>query len=268
MAKKSSNRGLSSVIRRFVGNKNTVTILGILACGAVLIIGYNYRVNQEINPIAIPYARVTIPSRTLVTADMIGKIKVSTDFTSDATNLIKTETEVVNKYVSYKTNIPKGSLFYKEQLKEEEEMPDAAFANIEDGYTIFSLDVTMENTFANSIRMGDYIDLYMSAKDPNNDNRVIYGCLIKSIRVLAVKDSHGNNILKNTAAYGKPSELLFAVSEDMFLLLMQAQLISEGDIKISPVIHNRNYTTNANETEVSSEFLQKFIKDRVAVLVG
>ena len=46
-------------------------------------------------------------------------------------------------------------------LKKSEEMPDAAFANIEDGYTIFSLEVDKESTYANSIRAGDYIDLYM-----------------------------------------------------------------------------------------------------------
>ena len=37
--KKKSNGG---ILKRFVGNKNTVTILGILACIATLIIGYNY----------------------------------------------------------------------------------------------------------------------------------------------------------------------------------------------------------------------------------
>ncbi len=267
MKKRSSNKGIRSIFRRFIGNRNTVTILGILACVAVLIVGYNYRVNQAISPIAIPYAKETIPSRTLITEDMVGKIKVSSSFTADATNLVKTEAEVVNKYVSYKTNIPKGSLFYQEQLKEADEMPDSAFANIEDGYTIFSLDVSLDETYANSIRAGDYIDLYLSARDPDN-NLVIYGKFIESIRVLAVKDSKGNNILKNTVAYGKPSELLFAVRDDMYLLLMQASFITDADVEIEPVMRNQQYTADANETLVSSQQLQTFIQDRVSTLVG
>lgn len=265
MGKNKTNKGFSSVFKRLIGNKNTVTILGVLACIAVLIVGYNYRVKMAISPISIPYAKQNIPARTLITSDMIGKIQVSSTYVNDADNLVKTVNEVVNKYVSYKTNIPEGSLFYQEYLKEADEMPDSAFANIPDGYTIFSLDVTADSTYANSIRAGDYIDLYMSARDTEN-NLVIYGCFIESIRVLAVKDSKGNNIVENTLAAGKPAELLFAVEEDMYLLLMRASFIKEAGIKIEPLLRNKNYTDAAGKTQVSSEYLRSFIENRVTQL--
>ena len=124
------------------------------------------------------------------------------------------------------------------------------------------MEVDKESTFANSIRAGDYIDLYMSASDYNNENLVIYGCLIRSIRVLAVKDSKGNNIVKNTLAYGEPAELLFAVDDEMFDLLRETEWVN-GQIKLSPVIYNKNYTAAANETEVASEQLQQFIREQV-----
>lgn len=267
MKKKSSKIGLTSVFKRFIGNRNTVTLLGVVACVGVLLFGYNYRVNQAINPIAIPYAKENIPKRTLITSDMVGKIKVSTDFTNSATTLIKDANEVIGKYASYKTNIPKNSLFYTEMLKSAEEMPDYAFANIEDGYTLFSLDVSMEDTYSNSIREGDYIDIFMSTTDPDDSNKVMYGKLIESIRVLAVKDSNGNNILKSSAKNGQPSELVFAVENDMYLLLMDAKFVSAG-IKLEPVIRNQKYTTEANETKVSSEQLQAFIKDKVSTLTN
>lgn len=259
---KNKSRSGNSAIKRFIGNKNTVTILGFLACIAVLIIGYNMRVKEAIAPTTLPYAKQSIQARTLITSDMVGKIKVSSSYVSDAANVVKTTNEVVGKYASYKTGIPKGSLFYTEMLKEADEMPDSAFANIADGYTIYSLSVDKESTFANSIRAGDYIDLYMSAKDYNNDNLVIYGCLIQSIRVLAVKDRNGNNILKNSLAYGEPSELLFAVDDDMFLLLKQSEYV-DGDIRLSPVIWNSNYTAAAGDTLVASQQLQEFIRNQV-----
>lgn len=268
MAKKNNaNRHGGSAIKRFIGNKNTVMILGVLACIGVLIGGYNFRVRQAIDPIAVPYAKVSIPARTLITSDMVGRIRVSSSVTSEASNLVKTSAEVINKYVSYKTNIPKGSLFYKEQIKEADEMPDAAFANIADGYSIFSLDVSFQETFANSIRAGDYIDLYMSASESSTGEKlVIYGPLIESIRVLAVKDSNGNNIIGTTVANGKPSELLFAVKEDMFRLLMETKWVKNGDIELTPVIRNKKYTADANETLVSSEYLQSFIKNQTTEL--
>lgn len=42
--RKKNGRKHGSIFKRLVGNKNTVTILGLLACVATLIIGYNYRV--------------------------------------------------------------------------------------------------------------------------------------------------------------------------------------------------------------------------------
>ena len=43
-------------LKRFLGNKNTVTILAVLAGVIILWAFYNYRVEQAITTIKIPYA--------------------------------------------------------------------------------------------------------------------------------------------------------------------------------------------------------------------
>lgn len=263
MAKGNKTHGPVGFIKRFVGNKNTVTILGILACIATLIIGYNYRVKISINPLSVPYAKQTIPARTLITSDMIGNVKISKTYTSSASNLVTNPQKVVNKYASYKSAIPKNSLFYSEMLLEKEEMPDAVFSNIPNGFTIFSLDVSAKSTYFNSVRAGDYIDLYVSATDTEEDNKVIYSKLVESIRVLAVKDTKGNNIVKNRIENGKPAELLFAVKEEYYLLLMKAQF-TDLNVTIEPVLRNDEYSKDKsdNDTQVTSQELQAFILDR------
>ena len=45
-------------LKRFIGNKNTVTILCVIAGIVVLYVGYNYRVKSKINPTRVPYAKV------------------------------------------------------------------------------------------------------------------------------------------------------------------------------------------------------------------
>ena len=60
----------------------------------------------------------------------------------------------------------------------------------------------------------------------------------------------------------EPAELLFAVEEDMFLLLMQSQYI-DSDVRLIPVLRNQNYTLNQGETLVTSDALQAFIKNEV-----
>lgn len=251
----------NSALMRLIGNKNTVTILGLLACVLTLFIGYQYRVGLAIDPVSIPYAKVEIPARTLITSDMVGKIKIDRTYVTQSTNLITQDSQVVNKYASYKTNIPEGSLFYKEVIKEADEMPDAAFANIDDGYTIYSLEVDEKTTFSNSIRAGEYIDLYLSTPSDVDTKRIIYACLVKSIRVLAVKDDRGNNILRNSLAYGTPSQLLFAVEDDMYKLLMRAQII--GGMTLTPVLRNGKYTQEGNQTTVSSTQLIDYINSQV-----
>ena len=152
----SKKRSGGGIIKRFVGNKNTVTILGILACIATLIIGYNYRVKLSINPINVPYAKQNIASRTLITSEMVGNIKIASTYTQNADNLVTSAKSVVNKYASFKSSIPKNSLFYKQQLIEAEELPDYAFSNIPDGYTVYSLGLAnADASYYNSIRAGD-----------------------------------------------------------------------------------------------------------------
>jgi hypothetical protein len=85
--------------------------------------------------------------------------------------------------------------------------------------------------------------------------------MISSIRVLAVKDNKGNNIIKSRLENGKPSELLFAVEENMYLLLMKSQFV-DLDIDIIPVLRNENYTKQAKDVQVTSDVIVQMIMDR------
>ena len=66
-------------LKRFIGNKNTVTILCVVAGVVVLYVGYNYRVSSAINPTTIPYARNTLEARHVITAEDIGYMEVNSD---------------------------------------------------------------------------------------------------------------------------------------------------------------------------------------------
>ena len=72
--------------------------------------------------------------------------------------------------------------------------------------------------------------------------------------------------LARTVANGKPSELLFAVPDELYLLLMRAEAITSTKITIEPVLRNQAYTEAAGETKVSSEQLRNFINDQVTIL--
>ena len=246
--------------KKFLSNKNTITILGVLLGVVVLYLGYQWRVNQAISPTTTFYATRTLVQGEKINAEDIGKTQISKTILDSMTNIVTDERNIVDQLVSFDCKIPQNSYFFKECLISEEEMPDSIFSNIPDGYTIFALSVDNHSTYANSIFPDDSIDLYMATKSTDEDSKIIYGKFIKSIQVLAVKDSKGNNVFRDRENVGEPAELLFSVPEDLYLLLSKA--IYVGGIDIVPVPRNASYSTNREETEVESEFLMNYIIEK------
>jgi len=264
---------LMASLKRMLGNKNTVTIIGVLIGIAVILVGYNYRVNNAVKPVEVPYAKERILGKTEITQSMIGKvigtIKVSQSFIDETPTLIKNTKQLVGYYVNYDTVIPEGGLFYTSQIVKEDQIPDSAFSDIPEGYTIFSLSVNLHTTYGNSIMPGNYIDLYMKATDDNG--LLIFGKFIESIKVLGVRDSRGNDVFVDSTATKNPSELLFAVPDDLFLLLSKAVNLGTNSISILPVPRNANYSINAAEqgegaTWVTSDQLQEMINSKSVVV--
>ena len=238
-------------LKRFLGNKNTVTILGIVAGVAVLLIGYNFRVNQAVKPIDIPYALVKMEAKSKVEAENVGTIKVSGAFIEQTPDLITSRQYIIAQewYVNYDTSIPEGGLFYKQQLIRKEDLPNTAYDNIPDGATVFSLSVDSHSTYGNSMMPGDKIDLYIKAVDDNG--KIIFGKFIKEIEVLLVRDSEGKDVFANSDEERDSSELIFAVGEDLYMLLREASFIS--GVEIIPVPRNATYREEGSVGEGGSE---------------
>lgn len=254
-------------LKRFLGNKNTVTIICVVIGIVVLLYGYNFRVNQAVQPISVPYALKRIGPKSKVEAEDVGTIKVSGAFVEQTTDLITAKAYLLNSewYVNYDTVIPEGGLFYKSQLVLKEELPDTAFDEIPDGATIFSLSVDSHDTYGNSIMPGNYIDLYLKAMDENG--KIIFGKFIESIKVLSVRDSSGHDVFSDSNANRSSDELLFAVKDDLFILLSEAIFV--GGIDIVPVPRNATYRNEGdteNGTQVSKQELVDFILNKVSEL--
>lgn len=254
-------------LKRFFGNKNTVTILCVIAGVAVLLFGYNLRVKQAVQPVNIPYALKRMGPKTKVESENVGTIKVSKAFVDQTKGLISTKNYILSKewYVNYDTVIPAGGLFYEKQLVEKKDIPDTAWDEIPDGATIFSLSVNSHSTYGNSIMPNNYIDLYIKASDENG--KIIFGKFIESIRVLAVRDGSGNDVFADSENIKSSSELLFAVEDDLFLLLSEAIFV--GGIEIIPVPRNEAYRNEGDTefgTQVSRDVLVNFILEKVSEL--
>ena len=261
---------LSASIKKFMGNKNTVTILGVVLCIIILIVGYNKTINSQIKLSTVPYALQTIQPKTLITADMVGTMSVPQAFIKVG-EYYKTKEDVVGKYSNYNTMIAQGSIFYKDLLTEQKYLPDSYMYNVPKGSTVINYPVNMSTTYANSMMPGDYINIYFKAILPADESEekkdtIMFGKFLSNIEILAVKDSSGQHVFENTEETRTPAYMLFAVKEEQHLLIRKAlYLQNEYSVELLLVPNTEEISEEA-EVVLNSADITKFITDRTELV--
>ena len=254
--------------KKFLQNKNTVTILGVLACVVILYAGYTMRINQKTALVDVYYAKETIQPKTLITEDMIGKISVPQSFIVGT--IYRNYSDIVGKYSNYNTVIAQGSFFYSELLIEEENLPDAMFYDVNEGERIVSFPVTTESTYGNSIMPSNKVDVYVKYMD---NNKVVYGEFFEKVEILAVKDSAGNNVFESSDQVRTPAYAYFSLEEAKYLLFSSLQYVqdyySTYEIEIVLVPNTVEYQADEiTATEVTSDYLYDFTLNKIKKIDG
>lgn len=257
---------LKASMKKFMGNKNTVTILGVVLCLVILYIGYNYRINSQVELVQVPYAKTTIQPRTYITSEMIGMMNVPRQFLNAAkknstSGYYSNVNNIIGKYSNYNTTIAKGSLFYLDLVVDDKDLPDSAFMNVPEGYTVIIYPVTIYTTYANSMAPGSFINIYY--KSLNDDGEVMFGKFISNVEILDVKDSSGRHVFENSEETRTPAYLLFAIPEETHLLLRKALYLTEFDVELI-LIPNTQTLTESDTVHVSSTQIEEFINSKTA----
>lgn len=245
--------------KRFIQNKNTVTILCVLLGILVLYVAYNWRVSSATKPTTIPYANKVLPSGHVITADDISVMEVSGTVLEKSKNILKLRGSIIGKKVAYGETIQANSFFFNDDLVDADSTTNSVFDNMGKGNAGVYLKVNIHSTFGNAIYPGNYIDLWFEGVDDNRQN--IYAKFIRSIKVLDVTDSNGKSVFETGAESREPAELLFAVPDDLHELIYKAMTVG----KLIPVPRNDTYSKNPGKTEIASQYLESFIRSRSAV---
>lgn len=252
--------------KKFITNKNTVTVIGIIIILLLLYWGYDSTVKKSVNPVNVPVAKDRITSEHLITYDDIDYKKVSRVVLGD--NVLTNAAAIVGMYTNINVTIPKGSMFYSEWLIKEEDVPGkwiekVDFANGEEAYYFNTNNI---KTLGNSVLPNSYIDIYMKALDENDT--LMVGKLLENIQVLAVHDSNGHNVFSDSANIGSTSYLGFALSHDYYILLQKAERLSSLGIELilAPQGVTPQVTDDENTVFVGSETLRDYIDANTVML--
>ena len=248
-------KGLS----KFLKNKNTVTILGVLACLAILYFGYTMQINRRTKLVTVFYAKETIQPKTLITKEMISSTQVPQSFILGS--YYKNYNDIIGKYSNYNSMIAKGSLFYYDLLIEESNLPDAVLYNVNEGERLISVPVNMSSTYGNTIMPGNVVDIYVKLVD---NSKIVYGEYLENIEVLGVKDSNGKNVFENSSEARVPAYVYFALPEAKYLLYSSLSYLKDynmtSDIEIVLVPSTAEYeATDVTASEVSSSYLYQYV---------
>lgn len=260
---------LTTGLRKFLQNKNTVTVVGVILAIFVLYIAYTMRVKNAINPVTVPYATEQILSATQITESMIGTKQVPPAMLDG--EVLMTKGEIVDKYTALDTIIPKGSLFYKRAVVEKEQLPTNIILDYPKGYVLYNLPVNTNSTYGNSVYPGNYIDIWLKAvykfsDDTNIANQtkadqIMYGRLLSNIQVLAVKDSSGQPVFQNLDEKRVPAMIVFALPEEYYILLRKAALMRTYDTSVELVPTNESIKDEPGDIAISSEDLKEWINN-------
>jgi Flp pilus assembly protein CpaB len=258
---------LTTSFRKFLQNKNTVTVIGIVLGIMVIYIAYTMRIKAEINPITVPYAAEQIKAGAQITESMISTRKVPPSMLEG--EVITNVGDIVDKYAAADTVIPKGSLFYKRSVVEKEQLPGNIILQYPKGYVLYNLSVDTASTYGNSVFPGNYIDIYLKAVNKIDEgsgygseaDRVMLGKLISNIEVLAVKDSAGQPVFQNIDENRTPAMVVFAVPEEYFILLKKTEYMRTYDTSLILVPTNESLKDDPGDLEISSDQLKQWIND-------
>ena len=245
-------------IKQMLLNRNTVTILGVLAGVIALWFAYTVTLDKAVNPQRVPIAAKDIPAGTLITKDDIEYVDINKDVLKKA-KIITSASQLINYYVTNNTAISKGAMFYSSQVATKDKLIERDLELIPENYKIYWLSVDNTTTYANSIYPGDKIDLWLLTKV---NDKYVYEQFISNIEVLSVKDSRGQNVFDVNSGR-TPAVLAFAVPNNIFVYLSAVGYLS--GMSLYPVPINKNNTDKDAPTEISNKELQTLIDSQFTI---
>lgn len=245
--------------KKFLGNRNTVTIICAVLGILVLYIGYTMKVNSAIEPINVPYANANIQPRQQITEDNISYMQIAqAAYEKMKDKVIINKDDIINHYAATNTLIPEGSLFYKDSVVQAR--PNEAVYKAPEGYTLIYFEVTMSKTYVNSILPNTYIDIYATAAN-EGDGKVYTGKFIENVKVLAVKTSDGLDVFEDSDETRTPAYLLVAVKNEQFINLLKCNNKSLGiTLSYVPTAVDDKIAAEKGECRTASKELTQYIE--------
>lgn len=206
-------------------NKKNLAAVGVVSLLIVNGLLFKVILDKTIDLKKVPVAAVTIEPRTRIEKEMIVYKEIPSIFTDETCAM--EESEILDKITEIEGKIPKGSLFYKQMLFDETELPDYPALKLKEGQSSFSLGTDLLKSSGNSLTSNQKVDLYVTIEQKKE--KPVTDLLVSSIRILSVKDRKGN-LMGTKNSSNVPYVINLAVSNEYVELLKIASKVGTIDL--------------------------------------
>lgn len=168
-------------------------------------------------------AKMSIPQRTEIIEEYIDYVFVPKGYINE--NTYTDENDVIGKYVKLDSYIPKGSLFYKDNLEKKDDIKDLLHLelnNDEVTYDLFIKDIKVNPAH---LLKGMKVNLYLTVKG----KEVFSDLLLSGTRIIGLYDVN-NNEIKNTRSDYSLGTISIAVKKEYVPVINKAIVI--GDVSL------------------------------------
>ena len=244
--------------KKLLGNKNVVTLLGMIVMVIVLYIFYRWRVNSAVN-----FKNVVMATKNIDRMTEIDKSMYTTEGIPEKAligNVIYNEGQLAGKFSGVNSYIPIGSFFYyssKENVGNIVDKYDLPIAflfefDLDKDVIAYNYTVTNVTSYSNSLVPGNYMDIYLriAKESDSKEQKYTIGKLVENVKVLAVKDGSGRNVFTNTNDERTPSMIIFGVDTETNKYLRTAETL-EGLVEIIVVPTNVNLIEEGGNYEAT-----------------
>ncbi len=260
--------------KKLLGNKNVVTLLGIVLVVVVLYLFYIWRVRSAVDFVTIPIANKNIDPMKEIDANMVARIDVPKAALRG--NVIYTESQVIGKFSGVNSYIPNGSFFYYSSetsagnIVSKDDLPTAFLYefDLDKDVVAYNYSVDTQSTYSNSVEPGKYIDVYLRVRTGKTQDEYQFGKLVSNVKVLAVKDGSGRNVFTQTNEVRTPASIVFGVDSEINYYLRTAEnLIDNVEIIIVPTTVDAEIGEGlVPDATLSAEELKTYLDDYVEYL--
>lgn len=259
---------MGNVFKNFALNKVTVTILGVVASAAVLIIGYSYRTNTSGSTRVVYYVVEAVEPNTQLTEAMIKKVRINSTVLETSPDMVTSLDQIKDSngeffFVNYGHSLTAGKILYLSDLIAKENKADEKlYRSLKDGQTVFKINVDMKKTHGNSIQKGNAIDVYVEGKD--EDGGIIYTKFVENLKVIDVVDNEWATTSNTSSEEAEtPRFLLTAVDYELFDILSKVTLLNDYEFELIPEDTRKTFDESST-AKIVNESIKSIVEANTA----